>query len=53
LKPRQNLIVTAVSEDGRCTTFNVICRLDTPVEVNYYRNGGILHAVLRDMLRNP
>jgi len=29
----------------------MICRVDSPVEVRYYRNGGILHTVLRDMLR--
>jgi aconitate hydratase len=29
----------------------VTTRLDTPVEINYYRNGGILHTVLRKMLR--
>ena len=29
--------------------FKVICRIDTPVEINYYRNGGILHTVLRRM----
>jgi aconitate hydratase len=27
------------------------CRIDTPVEIEYYRNGGILHTVLRNMLR--
>jgi aconitate hydratase len=31
--------------------FTVVCRLDTPVEVNYYKNGGILQTVLRAMLR--
>jgi aconitate hydratase len=52
LKPGQELGVVAVADDGTKTEFNVICRLDTPVEVNYYKNGGILHTVLRDMLRN-
>ncbi len=31
-------------------TFSVLCRLDTPVEIEYYRNGGILHTVLRKFL---
>jgi aconitate hydratase len=31
--------------------FEAICRLDTPVEIDYYRNGGILHTVLRNMYR--
>ena len=29
--------------------FTVLCRIDTPVEIDYYRNGGILNAVLRRM----
>jgi aconitate hydratase len=36
--------------DGRVATFETICRIDTPVEVDYYRNGGILHTVLRNFL---
>ena len=35
------------SPNGRVTEFAVHSRLDTPVEVNYYKNGGILHTVLR------
>ena len=31
--------------------FSVICRLDTPVEIDYYKNGGILHTVLRNFLK--
>ncbi len=41
----------ARSEDGGVKEFKVVCRLDTPVEVNYYKNGGILQAVLRNLLR--
>jgi aconitate hydratase len=37
--------------DGRKDSFAVIARLDSPVEINYYRNGGILHTVLRKMLK--
>ena len=37
-----------VSADDK--KFQVICRLDTPVEIEYYKNGGILHTVLRKML---
>ncbi|MBN1562690.1 MAG: aconitate hydratase AcnA, partial [Anaerolineae bacterium] len=51
LSPGQEVVVTATAEDGTVTQFDVICRLDTPVEVNYYKNGGILHTVLRNMLR--
>ena len=38
--------------DGSKSSFEVIARLDTPVEISYYRNGGILHTVLRKMLKS-
>ena len=49
VKPRQNIKVTAVKQDGSTVEFEVVSRLDTEVEVVYYRNGGILHTVLRNM----
>ncbi|RIK18764.1 MAG: aconitate hydratase, partial [Anaerolineae bacterium] len=52
LKPGQTITVSAIHPDGRVTTFDTICRIDTPVEVGYYRNGGILHTVLRNFLAN-
>lgn len=51
LEPRQVLTVRARSEDGEEKVFSVIARVDTPVEIEYYRNGGILQTVLRQMLR--
>jgi aconitate hydratase len=51
LAPRQHLTVEAQRADGSAMTFEVAARLDTPVELNYYRNGGILHTVLRKMLK--
>jgi aconitate hydratase len=51
VKPRQELSVKAVKEDGSEVAFTVVCRLDTPVEIDYYRNGGILHTVLRQILK--
>ncbi len=48
LQPGQVLEVVAKSAAGE-QRFAVLCRIDTPVEINYYRNGGILHAVLRRM----
>lgn len=51
LKPKQTLTVTATAEDGSKKTFKVIARIDTAVEVGYYRNGGILQTVLRNMIR--
>ncbi len=51
LKPFARLTVRAVRPDGTEITFPVTARLDTPVEVVYYQNGGILHTVLRRMAR--
>ena len=50
LEPRQELTVRAVAEAGE-KTFETIVRIDSPVEVDYYRNGGILHTVLRALLK--
>ena len=52
LKPNQEIRVTAVSPSGAVTEFNVISRLDSEIEVAYYRNGGILQYVLRNFLRS-
>ena len=49
LEPSQNVRVKAVSDDGNITEFTAIMRLDTPVEIEYYRNGGILQTVLRKL----
>ncbi|MGC8559212.1 MAG: aconitate hydratase AcnA [Phycisphaerae bacterium] len=49
LEPRQDVRVTAIKPDGQKKEFICTCRIDTPVEVDYYRNGGILHTVLRRM----
>ncbi|MCH8804955.1 MAG: aconitate hydratase AcnA [Planctomycetes bacterium] len=53
LQPRQEIGVVATAPDsGKKTEFAVLCRIDTPVEVDYYRNGGVLQTVLRSMLKN-
>ncbi len=49
LKPRQDLTIDVTKEDGSKMQFTVTCRIDTPVEIDYYRNGGILHTVLRNI----
>jgi aconitate hydratase len=49
--PRQDVTVDVVRPDGSRAAFVATARLDTPVEINYYRNGGILHTVLRKMLK--
>jgi aconitate hydratase len=50
LAPRQRLVVHATREDGTVRRFDVDARLDGPIEVDYYRQGGILPAVLRRLL---
>ena len=50
VKARSEIAVEAEKESGDVVKFNVVCRIDTPVEIDYYRNGGILHKVLRDYL---
>ncbi len=49
VKALQELTVTANKSDGSTVVFTADVRLDTPVEVDYYRNGGILHTVLRKL----
>jgi aconitate hydratase len=48
LKPQQKVKVITENGRGEKITFNTICRIDTPVEIDYYRHGGILHYVLRE-----
>ena len=45
----QEISITAHKSDGSMVNFTADIRLDTPVEVDYYRNGGILHTVLRKL----
>jgi aconitate hydratase len=52
LKLRQELTVKATGDNGKLTEFKVICRIDTPAELDYYRHGGILEYVLRQLLQN-
>ena len=49
LAPGKELTVKAVSENGTEKSFRVTCRVDTPEELNYYRHGGILQYVLRQL----
>jgi aconitate hydratase len=49
LEPLDDITVTATANDGKVTSFTCTARVDTPVEVDYLRNGGILHTVLRRM----
>ena len=48
----REVTVRATRDDGRVTEFKARVRLDTPQEVQYYRHGGILHYVLRQLLKD-
>jgi len=50
LQPRSQVTVRATAPDGLTKTFVANVRIDTPVEMDYYRNGGILQTVLRKLL---
>jgi aconitate hydratase len=52
IRPRSQVTVTAVDPDGAQRSFQAIARLDSAVEVNYFKNGGILPAVLRKILNS-
>lgn len=52
VKPGQLIDVRAVHDSGKTTNFLAVCRIDSTVEVEYYRHGGILHRVLRNKLRS-
>jgi aconitate hydratase len=52
MQPNQKFTVRATSDDGHVVEFQVMSRIDTPVEVNYYRNGGILQTVLRRLVQS-
>ncbi len=50
LKPREDVTVRVTTPDGQIREFVAQCRIDTPVEIDYYKNGGILQTVLRGIL---
>ncbi|MCG6154374.1 aconitate hydratase AcnA [Rubinisphaera margarita] len=52
LKPMQAVEVTARKANGDEVHFVTTCRIDTPIEVQYYRHGGILHKVLRELAKS-
>ena len=52
LKPHQQVTVKATREDGSPFTFSTTARLDSPIDVTYYKNGGILPTVLRKLLKD-
>jgi aconitate hydratase len=52
LAPMKKLTVTAKGDDGSTKTFTVTCRIDTPNELDYYKHGGILQYVLRQLAKS-
>ena len=52
LQPRQTITVVATGKDGKKKEFPMLVRIDTPVELDYYRNGGILQTVTRKLLKS-
>ena len=48
--PQQEIAVSATAPDGTVITFKAISRIDTPIEIQYYRDGGILRTVLKKLL---
>jgi aconitate hydratase len=50
IRPQQRLVVVMTRRDGSRREIPVLCRIDTPIEVDYYRHGGILPFVLRELI---
>jgi aconitate hydratase len=50
IRPRQKLPLRIERQNGRSETIEVVLRIDTPIEVDYYRQGGILPYVLRGLV---
>jgi len=51
LTPGQRVTVRATGDDGGVKEFGALVRIDSPIEVDYYRHGGVLPYVLRQLLR--
>jgi aconitate hydratase len=50
LKPQKDLTLRINRSNGTCQDVSLLCRIDTPIEVDYYKHGGILPYVLRELL---
>jgi aconitate hydratase len=53
IRPQQRLTLVMTKRDGTRREIPVLCRIDTPIEVDYYRHGGILPFVLRELMQEP
>jgi len=49
IQPRQKMVAEITSADGSVKKVPILCRIDTLDELEYFRNGGILHYVLRNL----
>jgi aconitate hydratase len=50
LAPKAKLVVEATARDGKTKSFQVLARVDDPTDLEYVRQGGILHQVLRERI---
>jgi aconitate hydratase len=50
LRPQQDLVLRVTRKDGTVVDVPVRCRIDTPIEIDYYQHGGILPFVLRQLV---
>jgi aconitate hydratase len=50
IKPQQDLTLKITRKDGKIENVPVRCRIDTPIEIDYYQHGGILPFVLRQLI---
>ncbi|MGI8895584.1 MAG: hypothetical protein ACR2HE_08035, partial [Casimicrobiaceae bacterium] len=50
IRPQQDLTLMITRKDGSQQSVRVLCRIDTPIAVDYYQSGGILPFVLRDLV---
>jgi aconitate hydratase len=50
IKPQQDVTMVIHRKDGTRSEVTLLCRIDTPIEVDYYNHGGILPFVLRELL---
>jgi aconitate hydratase len=50
LKPQRDLTLQITRKDGGVEQVPVRCRIDTPIEIDYYQHGGILPSVLRQLV---
>jgi aconitate hydratase len=50
MKPQQDITMTITARDGSTRKVTLLSRIDTPIEVDYFRHGGILPFVLRELM---